>query len=79
MPLAAARHVAAQRSCQFGATSDGLPALVAAAPIGALSAGMILFHERVAMSPRGAIGVAGLIVVIIGVVTATGTTTPATP
>jgi drug/metabolite transporter (DMT)-like permease len=72
-------NVAAQRSFQIGAISDGLPALVAAEPIAALIAGMILFHERIAMSPRGAVGVAGLIVVIIGVITATGTTTPATP
>jgi drug/metabolite transporter (DMT)-like permease len=71
-------NVAAQRSFQIGAISDGLPALVAAEPIAALLAGMILFHERIAMDPRGAVGVAGLIVVIIGVITATGAATPGT-
>ena len=74
--LGVAGNMVAQRSFQIGAISDALPALVAAEPITALIVGIILFHEHIAMNLQGTIGVAGLIVTVVGVVTATGTPTP---
>ncbi len=64
-------NVAAQRSFQIGEISHGLPAIVATEPIVALVAGSIMFHERVAHAQRGAVGVVGLVVVIVGVIVAT--------
>ena len=60
-------NVLAQRSFHLGAIAVGLPALVAAEPITALVLGAVLFHERVARNGNGVAGLAGLVVLVVGV------------
>jgi drug/metabolite transporter (DMT)-like permease len=64
-------NVLAQRCFQLGEISIGLAALVATEPVAALVVGTILFHENVATSPRGLMGLAGLVVLAAGIVIVT--------
>lgn len=65
-------NVFAQRGFQIGTISTGLSALIAAEPIAALIAGIILLDEHIAKSARGVIGLCGLIVLAVGVAIAAG-------
>ena len=64
-------NVLAQRSFQLGEISVGLAALVASEPVAALVIGAIVFRENLIAGPPGLIGVAGLVVLAIGIRTLT--------
>jgi 4-amino-4-deoxy-L-arabinose transferase-like glycosyltransferase len=70
--LGVAGNVLVQRGYQLGEIGSGLSALVAAEPVTALVAGVLVLQEKMALGARGVFGFCGLCVLVIGVVTTAG-------